>query len=144
MQNLSTLLHPLNELLKNDTRWNWTEECEKAFKEAKQKLIEALMLAHHNPDRPLRLPADTSANRIGAVILHLLSDGTEHPITYASRTLIKGEQNSQIEKEALSLIFGINKFHSYLYGRKFVLYTYHKPLTTILEPKQGIPPLAAS
>ena len=145
MQNLSTLLHPLNELLKNDTRWNWTEECEKAFEEAKQKLMEAKVLAHYNPDRPLRLAADASAYGIGAVISHVLSDGTEHPIAYASCTLTKSEQNyAQLEKEALSLIFGINKFHSYLYGRKFVLYTDHKPLTTILGPKQGIPPLAAS
>ena len=114
MQNLSTLLHPLNELLKNDT-------------------MEAPVLAHYNPDRPLRLAADASAYGIGAVISHVLSDGMEHPIAYA-----------QLEKEAFSLIFGINKFHSYLYGRKFVLYTDHKPLTTILGPKQGIPPLAAS
>ena len=58
MQNLSTLLHPLNELLKNDIRWNWTEECEKAFEEAKQRLMEAPVLAHYNPDHPLRLAAD--------------------------------------------------------------------------------------
>ena len=58
MQNLSTLLHPLNELLKNDIRWNWTEECEKAFEEAKQRLMEAPVLAHYNPDHALRLAAD--------------------------------------------------------------------------------------
>ena len=93
MQNLSTLLWPLNELLKNDTRWNWTEECEKVFEEAKRKLMEAPVLAHYNPDRPLRLAADASAYGIGAVISHVLSDGTEHPIAYASRTLAKSEQN---------------------------------------------------
>ena len=50
---------------------------------------------------------------------------------------------SQIE-EALPVIFGIQKFHEYLYGQRFTLTTDHQPLTTILGPKTGIPVLAAS
>ena len=51
---------------------------------------------------------------------------------------------SQLEKEALSLVFAVKKFHQYLYGLEFILYTDHKPLTTILGPKRGIPPLATA
>ncbi len=77
------------------------------------------------------------------VISHVMEDGTKQPVAFTSWTLFKSEQNySQIEKEALSLIFGVKKFHSYLYGRKFI--TDHKLLTTILGPKRGIPPLAAA
>ena len=54
------------------------------------------------------------------------------------------ENYSQLEKEALSLIFGVRKIHQYLYGRRFTLYTDHKPLTTILGSKQGVPPIAAA
>ena len=72
-------------------------------------------------------------------------DGSERPIAYASRTLTTAEKNyPQIEREALSLVYGIRKFHQYLYGGKFVLVTDHKPLTTLLGPKKSIPPLVAA
>ena len=142
---LSTLLHPLNQLLQANRKWKWSNDCERAFTEAKEKLAAAPVLAHYNPELPLRLAGDASSYGIGAVLSHVLPDGTEHPIAYASRTLTSSERNyAQLEKEGLLLVFGIKKFHSYLYGRKFLLYTDHKPLTTIFGSKQGIPPLAAA
>ena len=75
----------------------------------------------------------------------MFPNGEEKPIAFASRTLNKSERNyAQIEKEALSIIFGIKKYHQYLYGRKFLLVTDHKPLVTLLGPKRGIPTLAAA
>ena len=56
-----------------------------------------------------------------------MSDGSERPIGYASRTLSLSERNySQLEKEGLSCIFGSKKFHDYLFGRSFELVTDHK------------------
>lgn len=72
-------------------------------------------------------------------------DGTTQPIEYASRTLNSAERNySQLEKEAVALIFGIKRFHFYVYGRTFRLVTNHKPLQVIFDPKEGVPSVAAS
>eukprot|EP00731_Ephydatia_muelleri_P002089 Em0001g2089a len=143
--NLATLLNPLNELLRKDVQWKWTDQREQAFKQAKQCLTSPNVLVHYDPTLPIKLAGDASAYGIGAVISHTLPDGSERPIAFASRTLNASERNyAQLEKEALSLIFGVKKFHEYLYGRRFTLLTDHKPLTTILGPKTGVPPLAAA
>ena len=145
MPNLATLLHPLNTLLQDGQSWDWTLECEKAFRAAKDSLSSASVLAHYDPSLPIKMAGDASAYGVGAVISHQYPDGRERPIAYASHTLSSAEINySQIEKEALSLVFGIQKFHSYLYGRQFTLVTDHKPLTTVLGPKHGIPSMAAA
>ena len=142
---MATLTHSLNCLLHNDTEWVWDSACQKAFSRAKQALASSSVLVHYDPTLPLTLAADASAYGLGAVISHVYPDGTERPVAYASRTLTSSERNyAQIEREALALVFGVKKFHQYLYGCKFCLVTDHKPLTTILGPKKGIPPLAAA
>ena len=143
--NLATILHPLNDLLKADRKWEWTQDCSKAFTLAKEQLSSDKVLTHYDPKMPLNLATDASAYGIGAVVSHVFPDGSERPIAFASRTLSPSEQNyAQIEKEALSLVFGVKKFHQYVYGRHFNLITDHKPLTAILGPKKGVPSLAAA
>ena len=143
--NLATTFHPLNQLLRKDAQFHWSKSCMDAFTEAKQALVSTTVLTHYNRALPLRLAADASAYGVGAVISHILPNGQEKPIAFASRTLTVSEKNyAQLEKEALALVFGVKKFHRYLYGRKFTLITDHKPLTTILHPTKCTPPLAAA
>ena len=75
-----------------------------------------------------------------------MDDGQDRPIAYTSRTLIKlkREKLSQIEREALSIVYGVKKFHQFLYGRKFTLVTDHQPLLALLGPKAAIPTMAAA
>ena len=90
---------------------------------SKQQLLNRKCLAQYDPEKALRLAYDTSPYSVSAVISHVLPSGEEEPIAFASRTLSSSEQNyAPIEKEALSIIFGLKKFHKYLYGRKFVLF----------------------
>ena len=100
---------------------------------------------YYDPDLPIRVAADASTYGLGAVLSHVLRDGTEHPIAYVSRTLTLSEKNyTQVEIEALAIVFGVRKFHQYIYGRRFTLVTDHNPLLTIFGPKTGIPSLAAA
>ena len=143
--NAATLLAPLNALLRQGIEWKWSTACQNSFDQAKKTLVSSDVLMHYNPDLPIVMAGDASAYGVGAVIAHVLPNGTERPVAFASRTLTNSERNyAQVEKEALSLIFGVKRFHSYLYGRTFTIITDHKPLTAILGPKKGIPPLAAA
>ena len=79
---------------------------------------------------------------VGAFVSHVFPDRVDCPIAFASRTLSASERNySQLEKEALSLVYGIQKFHQYMYldGRSFTLVTDQQPLRTICPKTGGSP-----
>ena len=135
--NLAPLIHLLNKLLKHGVKWEWSESCVTAIEMAKKGLISSPLLVHFNSKLPITLATDSSSYGLGAVLSHVLPHGIEQPIAYASGTLSCSEVNySQIEKEDLAIIFGVRKFHQYLYGKSFVLVTDHKPLTTLLGQKK--------
>ena len=133
-------------MLQIKRKWEWISDCSDAFQQAKEKLVSADVLTHYRLDLPLHMAADTSAYGNGAVISHILPDGSKKPISFASCTLSLSEKNySQLEKEALSLTYIWGKeVHQYLYGRKFKLITDHKPLTVTFGSKKEIPTLAAA
>ncbi|XP_062585296.1 uncharacterized protein K02A2.6-like [Saccostrea cucullata] len=102
------------------------------------------VLCHYNTDLPLKLACDASPYGTGCVLSHTSSDGSERPIAYASRTLKKAERGySQIDKEALSIYWGIQKFNTYLFGKHFTLITDHKPLLSI-NPSKALPAMTAA
>ena len=112
----------MNQLLENNHQWKWTEQCETAFYNVKEMITSEQVLTHYDPSLPLRLACDASPVGIGAVLSHVMNDGTERPIAFASRTLTKTEQGyAQIDKEALGIIWGVKKFHVYLFSRSFTL-----------------------
>ena len=138
---LATKCACLNDLLHKDKKWYWTEEHSKAVDAIKESLTSADTLAHYDPTLPLTLACDASTIGVRAVILHTYPDGK----AYASRKLTKAEKNyAQIQKEALGIVYGVQKFKQYLLGRKFKLHTDHKPLLSIFYPQKGIPEVAAS
>ncbi|KRY26536.1 Uncharacterized protein T01_4021, partial [Trichinella spiralis] len=141
---LAEMCSPLNKLLRKDARWKWTGEHTKAVEIVKRLLNSPLLLTHYHPEWPIVLAADASNEGIGAVVYHRLRDGTVKVIAHASKTLNAAQRNyGQIEKEALALVYGVKKFHKFLWGRRFTLLTDHKPLVSIFGSKKGVPQMAA-
>ena len=104
-------------------------------------LCQDTVLVHFDPKQEIGISCDTSSVGIGAVLFHRYKDGSEHPIANVSKT----QRNySQIQKEALAIVFALHKFHQFLYGQKFILVTDHKPLTHTFAPQKAIPKLAAN
>lgn len=94
LPNLATKLTPLYRLLHKNAPWAWTEKHEEAFQQAKEA---DSVLVHYDSTKPLLLACDASEYGIGAVLSHILVDGTEKPIAYTSRTLSAATHNWNVK-----------------------------------------------
>lgn len=123
---LSEVTEPLRRLITQD-EWTWSEDQENAYNEVKRLITEAPVLRFFDAKIPLEGQADASSQGLG---FSLMQEG--QPIAYASRVLTAAERNyAQIEKELLSMVFGVERHHDYTFGRHVILYTDHRPLVSI-------------
>ncbi|GFQ70467.1 uncharacterized protein K02A2.6 [Trichonephila clavata] len=144
-ENLATIANLLNNLTKKNVRFLWSKDCQVAFQQIKKEICSPKVLVHYDPSLPLTLASDASPVGIGCVLSHVYPDGSERPIAFASRTLSGSEKKySQIDKEALSIVWAVKKFYLYLKCGRFTLITDHKPLVAIFGSKRGLPVLAAT
>ncbi len=108
---------------------------EKAFIALKNYICNAPILRLPELSKIFILQTDASCDGIGAVLLQE-NDGTKHPVAFASKKLLPREKNySTIEREALAIVWGIQKFENYLYGQHFQLETDHHPLQYLAKAK---------
>ena len=143
--NFASIMSPLYALLKKDTVWKWSDVEQHAFAEIKRALCSTEVLAYYSNAKSLKVQVDASGVGLGAVLLQEESPGEFRPIAYASRVLAHAEKNySNIERESLSLVFGVSTFRQYLLGRKFTLETDHQPLVKLFGCTEGVPHLVSS
>ena len=84
-------------------------------------------LRYYDQTKLVTLQCDTSLKGLGACIIQ---DG--QPIAFASKFLMDTETcYANIKRELLAIVYGCKKFHTYLYGRTFIIETDHKPLEMI-------------
>ncbi|KRX18362.1 Uncharacterized protein T07_1900 [Trichinella nelsoni] len=127
---ITSIVSPLYALLHENVVWSWKTACGKVWKALRTAFISLYVLMHYNSELPVRLECNACGYGIGAALSHVLPHGSHHPIAFASKTLSKAEKNySQIERKALAPVFGVQKFHRYLFRRKFTLVTDYKPPT---------------
>ena len=77
IKGLSTVLEPLHQLLRKDSKWRWTKTEEKSFQKSKELLLSMQVLVHFDPKHPLVLSCDASKYGIKAVLSHIIEDGAK-------------------------------------------------------------------
>lgn len=128
--NIAELRKPLNNLLKKNARFVWSEECQEAFMKLKNYLTSETILVRPNYRDTFVLTTDASDYAIGAVLAN--KESTDRPIAYASRALVGAEvRYHAIEKELLAITWAIEYFKYYIHNQKFIVYTDHRPLVSI-------------
>lgn len=137
IQNLATISEPLRKLLKKDERFVWKQEQEEAFQKLKMILTSESCLGFFRKTDLTQLFCDASPVGLGAVLVQQHKSTKEsRVIAYASRSLSSAEQKYfHTEKEALSLVWGVEKFKYYLHGISFELITDCKALEFLFTPK---------
>ena len=133
--NFAQISQPLTLLSKKNVKWNWGSEQSDAFNVLKQLLTSAPILKQADENKPFILKTDASGYAIGAVLVQ--GEGAdEHPIEYASRLLKSAECNySTIEREALAVVWAVEKFRGYIEGSDTTVVTDHQPLKWLMTLK---------
>lgn len=141
---LNVSFAPLFKLLRKDTEWLWDEACQKAFNKCKRDLSSDRLLTHYDQRLPMILTCDASNDGIAGVLSHRVN-GEERPVFYVSRALKPSERNYPIlHREALAIVFAMEKLYKYVFGHKVTIFTDHKPLEGVFNGKKGAPPVIAS
>lgn len=129
---LATITAPLRELQKKTVKFLWTNSCEKTFQKIKDLMSSTKALGYFNVKDRTLVVADASGVALGAVLIQFNSNQDPRIITFAAKSLSECEKRfSQTEKEALALVWAVERFKLYLLGIRFELETDHKPLEII-------------
>ena len=135
--NFSCIALPLTDLTKKGQPSTvvWENAQENAFQSLRCALVRFPILKLPDFTKIFVLMTDASDRGIGAVLMQY-QENSKMPIAYASRKLKKSEvAYSTIEKECLAIVWAVQKFQRYLYGREFILETDHQPLTYLNKKK---------
>lgn len=133
---MTDISEPLRQLRHKDSKWQWNEVHENAFKDIKQAATEAPIFRYFNPSEKIKLKCDACETGLQATLLQ-----EDQPLAYPSHLLTDTEHNyTQIKKGHLTIILGAEQFDQCTYGRKVVIKSDHKPLEVIYQkPLMAMP-----
>ncbi|MCO5590372.1 hypothetical protein L7F22_044342 [Adiantum nelumboides] len=122
------------------TKFEWTDECEKAFQILKQRLISAPILKAPDWDKVFHIHIDASTFAIGCILAQPGEKNMDFPINYSSRQLNSAEKNyTTTEREGLGMIYVVKKFIHYLLSNKFVFFTAAGSQASLIQHARFLP-----
>jgi len=117
----SHILAPLSKLISQKVKWNWGEEEQKAFEEAKRMIKQETMLAYPKFNEPFHIYTDASDTQLGGVIMQ-----DNKPLAFYTRKMNSAQSNySTGEQELLSIVETLKQFENILMGQRLIVHTDH-------------------
>ena len=140
--NFSDITKPLRELIKKNTQFQWGDDQQQAFQRVKNLLTSDTVMAYFDNNKITELVTDASPWGLSAILSQHTSGHNDRKIVaFVSRSLSDVEQRySQTEKEALAIVWAVERLHLYLCGGHFQLITDCKPVELILNNPKSKPP----
>ena len=130
-------MEPITRLTRKNEPFDWTTDCEAAYQHIKARYQSAPILIGVDWSLKLHIHTNASNNVVGAMLVQNPTGKIDQPIAYASRLLSRAEKNyTTTEKEALAMVYAVNKFRHYLLGNKFVFYVDHIALQYLINKPQ--------
>ncbi|GJS31711.1 DNA-directed DNA polymerase [Tanacetum coccineum] len=141
IKDFSMISKPMTQLLMKDAKFDFSNDCKKAFNILKEKLTTVPIIISPSWNVPFELMCDASDFAVGAVLGQRI-DGKFKPIYYASKTLNNAQEHyTTTEKELLAVVFSFDKFRQYLILSKTVVYTDHSALKYLFSKEDAKPRL---
>ncbi|KAI3828024.1 hypothetical protein L1987_02114 [Smallanthus sonchifolius] len=141
IKGFSVITKPLCNLLLKDVPFDFTNECLQAFNILKEQLVQAPILQPPDWTKPFEIMCDASDSTIGSVLGQRV-DKKPVVIYYASKTLSEAQLNyTTTEKELLAVVYALDRFRSYIWGSKVVVYSDHSAVRYLMEKKDAKPRL---
>jgi hypothetical protein len=142
IRDFAKIAKPLHDIAAEYKPFTWSDSQQNSFETLKNALLSAEVLAFPNFAIPFTLHVDASDTALGAVLVQADNNGVEHPIAFASRVLSENEAKwCATERECLAMVWAVEHFEPYLYGRKYELVTDHQALLwlrSLREPSKRL------
>jgi hypothetical protein len=141
IKDFSKITKPLTHLFQKDVAFDFDEKCLAAFRTLKSVFVSAPIIQPPDWSQPFEIMCDACDYAVGAV-LGQRKEGRVHAVYYARKTLNGAQLNyATTEKEFLAVVFGFEKFRSYIVSSKVIVYTDHAAIKYLLAKKEAKPRL---
>ena len=138
----STITAPIRKLTVKTQEFEWGSEQESAFKKLKSILSSSPVVSFFDVSKETELIVDASPVGLGAMLVQYDKKRNPSVVAYGSRALTSVEMRykSQLEREALAVVWACEYFHVYILGAPVKIITDHQPLVTLYgNPSAKLP-----